>query len=336
MNQKSKPKVEGPSFVPGQGRIVAGCLAPHPPHLVYAENPPQNEPRAECGWENLRWAYEAMRSDLQAIDHDVLVIISPHWRTYVGTHILATPHLKSLSVDPIFPNLFRYHYDIQVDVELAETIHAVCSEKNIPTKLMQNPDFRVDYGTIVTGHMVNPAWNKPIVVLSANTVAAYYNLDRMQALMMELGEATKTAIEKSGRRAILLASHSLSHRHFTTENEVPEDMSKEHITNHSLYLWDMKMIQLMKAGKSKEMIELIPDFTEQTMAEADSGGLTWMMKAMDFPTYPAKVHGYGTVIGTGNAVAHWAPPSNSATATTSRTSASTSTNKKGDSHGRYL
>ena len=25
-----------------KGRIVAGALAPHPPHLVYAENPPQN------------------------------------------------------------------------------------------------------------------------------------------------------------------------------------------------------------------------------------------------------------------------------------------------------
>ena len=42
----------------GKGKIVAGVLAPHPPHLVYAENPPQNEPRAECGWETLRWGYE--------------------------------------------------------------------------------------------------------------------------------------------------------------------------------------------------------------------------------------------------------------------------------------
>lgn len=311
--EKKKSLESSPSPVvsktSGKGRIVAGCLAPHPPHLVYAENPPQNEPRAECGWENLRWAYESLREDLKKIDYDVLVLLSPHWRTYVGTHILATPHLKSLSVDPIFPNLFRYHYDMQVDVELAETIHSVCKEKNIPTKLMQNPDFRVDYGTIVTSHMVNPSWDKPIVGLSSNAVTAYYNLDRMQALMMELGEATRVAIEKSGKRAVLLASHSLSHRHFTTENELPEDMSQEHISDHSLYLWDMKMIQLMKAGKSKELIELIPDFTEQTMAESDSGGLTWMMKAMNFPTTPAKVHGYGTVIGTGNAVVHWEAPS---------------------------
>ena len=45
------------------GRIVAGALAPHPPHLVYAENPPQNEPTAECGWEVLRWGYEKLRAD---------------------------------------------------------------------------------------------------------------------------------------------------------------------------------------------------------------------------------------------------------------------------------
>ena len=30
----------------GKGRIVAGCIAPHPPHLVYAENPPSE--RAGC------------------------------------------------------------------------------------------------------------------------------------------------------------------------------------------------------------------------------------------------------------------------------------------------
>ena len=36
------------------GEIVLGTLAPHPPHLVYAENPEQNEAYAEGGWETLR------------------------------------------------------------------------------------------------------------------------------------------------------------------------------------------------------------------------------------------------------------------------------------------
>ena len=105
------------------GSIVAGCLAPHPPHLVYAENPPQNEPRAECGWEELRWGYERLRRDLEKVDYDALVVLSPHWQTYVGTHFLGVPHFKSKSVDPFYPNLFRYNYELDVDVALARAIH---------------------------------------------------------------------------------------------------------------------------------------------------------------------------------------------------------------------
>jgi len=288
-----------------KGKIVAGALAPHPPHLVYAENPPQNEPKAECGWENLRWGYERLRKNLDKIGYDALVVLSPHWQTYVGTHFLGVDHFKSLSVDPIFPNLFRYHFDMNVDVALAEAIEARASEKGLVTKMMRNPDFRVDYGTIVSCHLTNPSWNKPIVGISSHRLAQYFNVDKMQNDMLVLGEATREAIEASGKRVVLLASNSLSHRHFVTESEIPEDMSKEHITHHGQYLWDMQILDLMREGRTREIFNLIPDFTEQTLAETDSGALTWMLAAMGFPTYPAEVHAYGTVIGTGNAIVEW-------------------------------
>ena len=127
--------------------------------------------------------------------------------------------------------------------------------------------------------------------------------------MVKLGKATREAIEASGKRALLLSSNSLSHRHFTEEPEVPEDMSQEHITNHHQYLWDMKMIELMRAGKTREMVDIMPDFTEQTVAETDAGSLTWLMAALDFPEYPGEMHAYGTVIGTGNAIIGWDPAS---------------------------
>ncbi|MCB0351843.1 MAG: hypothetical protein KDD38_11720, partial [Bdellovibrionales bacterium] len=164
---------------------------------------------------------------------------------------------------------------------------------------------RVDYGTIVSLHMTNPNWDKPIVGISSNGSAKYFSMDVLQEKMIALGKATRKAIEESGKKVVLLASNSLSHRHFVTESEIPEDMSKEHIQHHGQYLWDMKMIELMKAGKSKELIEILPDFTEQTIAETDSGALTWMLAAMKFPSYPAKVYAYGSVIGTGNVIAEW-------------------------------
>jgi len=138
-----------------KGEIVLGCLAPHPPHLVYAENPPQNEAFSEGGWETLRWGYAKLARKLKTIDYDAIVIFTPHWQTYIGTHFLGLPEFKSKSVDPVFPNLFRYNYDLKVDVELAEAMHEETAKAGIITKMMRNPDFRVDYGTITSCHLLN-------------------------------------------------------------------------------------------------------------------------------------------------------------------------------------
>ncbi|MEQ1506064.1 MAG: tRNA U-34 5-methylaminomethyl-2-thiouridine biosynthesis protein [Myxococcota bacterium] len=284
------------------GKIVFGALAPHPPHLVYAENPPQNEPRAECGWETLRWGYERLRQDLAKIEYDTIVVLSPHWQTYVGTHFLGVPHFSSLSVDPVFPNLFRYRYELDVDVPLAEAMCKSAADRGLVTKMMRNPDFRVDYGTIVSCHLVNPTWNKPIVSISSQRSTAFYSVEVMQEQMVALGEATRAAIEASDRRVVLLASESLSHRHFVTEPSVPEDMSHEHVTNHHQYLWDMRLIELLREGRSREVVDIMPEFTEHAVSESDSGALTWLIAALGFPTRPFELYGYGTVIGTGNAV----------------------------------
>ena len=290
-----------------KGEIVLGCLAPHPPHVVYAENPDQNEPVSEGGWETLRWGYNRLARKLKSIDYDALVIFTPHWQTYIGTHFLGLPEFKSKSVDPVFPNIFRYNYDIKVDVDLAEKMREKASEHGIITKMMRNQDFRVDYGTITSCHMLNPDWDKPIVTISSNRNAHYYSAEVMNEQAAALGRACAEAIEESGKKVVMISSHSLSHRHFVTESPLPEDMSREHIYNHSQYVWDMKLVDLMRNGKMRELIDILPEFTEQTIAETEAGGLTWMMSAMGFPEYSAEIYGYQSVIGTGNLVAAWDP-----------------------------
>ena len=290
-----------------KGQIVAGVLAPHPPHLVYAENPPQNEPRSECGWESLRWAYASLRESLANLDFDVLLVHSPHWRTQIATHFLGCPEFKSLSVDPIFPHLFRYHYDLKVDVNLSRQICEKARGQGMLTQMMENPDFRIDYGTITSLHLTRPEWDKPIVGISSVGRAAYFSMEVMQEEMIKLGEATRLAIEESGKRCVLLASHSLSHRHFIEEPDPPEDMSKEHIYHHGQYLWDMKVIEMMRKGETQMLFDVMTDFTEQTISECDAGGLMWMLSSLGQKPLPAKIHGYGTVIGTGNCVAEWRP-----------------------------
>ncbi len=289
------------------GRIVAGFLAPHPPHLVYGENPPQNEPRSRGGWEVLRWAYENCRDKIRALKPDVILVHSPHWQTTVGHHVTAVPQLAGLSVDPIFPHLFRYRFKMDVDTELAGEIHGAGCELGMTMKKMMNPNFRVDYGTITSLHLLNPDWDIPVVAISANNSPYFYDDRTGQEEFVKLGEATRRAIAKTGRRAVLAASNTLSHFHFSAEPNpaLPEDMTKEHVFSQSQYEWDVRVINLLRQGKLDEFLEVMPQFISEAAAEIKAGGLSWMLSAMGFPKVPATLHGYGTVIGTGNAVMEW-------------------------------
>lgn len=289
------------------GKILSGWLAPHPPHLVYGENPPQNEPKSRGGWEGLRFAYDACRQSIKTHKPDVIIVHSPHWQTVVGHHVLCVPKLSGISVDPIFPHLFRYKFQMDVDCELSRAIYEQGKLLGLTMKKMENPEFRVDYGTIVTLHMMNPDWDIPVVAISANNSPYFYDDHIAQEEFLKLGAATKKAIEKTGRTAVLAASNTLSHLHFSKEPnpDLPEDMSREHVFSQSQYEWDMKVIDLLKKGDLDAYFKCLPEFMKETFAEVKAGSLTWMLSAMNMPKIPAKFHGYGSVIGTGNAVMEW-------------------------------
>lgn len=288
-----------------KGEIVAGFIAPHPPHLVYGENPPQNEPRSQGGWEQLRWAYEKVRESIEELKPDVLMVHSPHWNTQLGHHFLGVPRLKGKSVDPIFPNLFRYTYDLNVDVELAALACKYAKEQGLVSKLMTNPRFRVDYGTITSLHLARPQWDIPVVGLSANNSPYYLTTEEGFAEMDLLGKATRKAVEESGKRAVVLCSATMSHRHFQEEPEMPEDMSQEHPYSMEMYQWDMRLIKMMRAGQMSEVHKLLPEFVDIAFAEFKAGSFTWMCSAMGYPELPGELLGFGNVIGTGNAVFKW-------------------------------
>lgn len=288
--------------------IVAGLLAPHPPHLIYAENHPNNEPRSRGGWEQLRWGYEAVRLRVREIHKpDVILVHAPHWITAVGHHVNCVPNPKGVSVDPIFPHLFRYHFDFRTDVELAEAIVEEGKREGLAMSAMKHPGLRVDYATIASLHLLNPSWDIPVVSISANN-NPYYYADAPLEEMEALGTATRRAIEATGRRAVLAGSCTLSHLHWDVEPDLPEDMAREHPYNDHQYRWDMKLLELVRSGRSDELRRFIPEHIEATAAETKAGSLTWMLSAIGWPRIAGQIHAYGSVIGTGNALIEWTPP----------------------------
>jgi 2-aminophenol/2-amino-5-chlorophenol 1,6-dioxygenase beta subunit len=69
----------------------------------------------------------------------------------------------------------------------------------------------------------------------------------------------------------------------------------------------MMVLKLMKEGKSKQLFDVMTDFIDQAVSECKAGSLSWLLSSLDFPQFPADIHAYGSVIGTGNAVVSWVP-----------------------------
>ena len=113
---------------------------------------------------------------------------------------------------------------------------------------MRDHGVRVDYATIGALHLANPDWDIPVVSLSANNNPYYYSdasLDEMEVL----GAATRRAIERTGRRAVLLASNSLSHLHWDVEPELPEDMARRApVQRTTSTRGDMELLRAVREG----------------------------------------------------------------------------------------
>jgi 2-aminophenol/2-amino-5-chlorophenol 1,6-dioxygenase beta subunit len=69
----------------------------------------------------------------------------------------------------------------------------------------------------------------------------------------------------------------------------------------------MQVLDLMRSGRTKELISILPEFMDHAVSEVKAGSLAWMLSALNFPDYAGEVYGYWTVIGTGNAVVGWDP-----------------------------
>ena len=98
----------------------------------------------------------------------LITIVSSYYRP-IGKPILY--HFLGLerfefSVDPIFLIYFDSNM-ITVDIELSKAIHDQAKDDGL-AKMMENQDFRIDYGTITSCHMIRPEWDKPIVSISGN------------------------------------------------------------------------------------------------------------------------------------------------------------------------
>ena len=188
------------------GQIIAGFLAPHPPHLVYGENPPQNEPRSQGGWEPLRWAYEHARRSLEELKPDVLLAHSPHWITQQGHHFLGIRNLngksvlQGLHVDDNWHEYGDLPFDMKIDVEFAELALKKTAEAGIKAKSVDYDHFPVDTGAIIASNFLNPGGATPLAITSNNV---YHDWQMTESL----GRVAADSASELGRKLAVIGGN---------------------------------------------------------------------------------------------------------------------------------
>ena len=188
-----------------------------------------------------------------------------------------------VSVEPIFPHLFRYHYDFPTDVELAEAIVEEADAAGLVTSALRDDGVRVDYATIGALHLANPAWDIPVVSLSANNNPYYYS-DAVAG-----GDGGARRGHRPGRRAHraaggaagleLAVAPALGRRAGAARGH--GGASTRSRTPSTPGTW--RCCRPSGRARPRGCATAIPEHIAATQAETKAGSLTWLLAAMGWP-----------------------------------------------------
>ena len=269
----------------GTGRVLGGYLVPNKPHPLLA---PERSP----AWGSLQEAYGRVREEIQASGADLLLLFSTRWTSIIGHQMQADPNPKWWVVDEDFHDLGTLHYDLRVDAEFAETYRDCAQARGLAARTVAYEGFPIDVGTITALKLLDPEGRIPAGVVSCNIYS-----DRAETLV--LGKAARDAIERSGRKAVLVGVSALSNRMFTEWIDPREDRI------HSLKddEWNQKLLELLGEGRLEDVSQLSREFSRQANGDSKMKALWWLSAAMGQSNdYRGTVFDYQPVWGTGAAL----------------------------------
>lgn len=220
--------------------IEAGYMVPHPP-LIIPEVGRGEEKRigATIG------AYQKIADEIAQIKPETVILISPHsimYRDYF--HI--SPGVRAYGDMGGFgaPQVSR---EVVYDQELAREIERLASLEGFPAGTKGERDPRLDHGTMVPLYFVSQEWQNYMLVrigLSGLSLKVHFML----------GRYIRQAVDKIGRRAVLIASGDLSHR---LRKEGPYGFCEEGPE------YDQKIMEVIGSGTFERLLEFDEDFLER-------------------------------------------------------------------------
>lgn len=250
--------------------LEMGILVPHAPSMIYDDQVPPYQREAADGMKTVSKIIDELKPD-------VALLISCHWMTTFDHYVDASEYHKGKCTSPENPALIsKVPYSYPGDRELGVQLVEAGQKAGIPVLELNDPEYDWDYGTLVPLRYLIPKENIAVInmpVVMCSTMDECY----------QWGQVIREVLEKSGKKAIFIASGALSHNLVRGRENMPtlaeQGMDKQ-------FLSFLEKCDLDSAWK------MLPQYGSLSKVESGGRHLATLLGALKGGTYEYGYYGY--------------------------------------------
>lgn len=262
--------------------LLASFMVPHPPLII-----PEVGKGEEKQIEKTFSLYEEIASQIETLNPETIIIISPHAPMYSDYFYIS-------SDKTIIGNLSKFgaptvKFTEEIDLDLVDEITEVAEKYNFPTgKLV--PQVPLDHGTIVPLYFIRKKLPKTkIIVIGLSTLPLVDNY--------KMGQIIKEAINNLNKQVVLVASGDLSHK---LKEYGPYGYIKEGPE------YDKRIMEVCSKGNFLELLKFENLLLEKA-AECGHRSFTIMAGALDGIEIESKELSHEDITGVGYGICTFYP-----------------------------
>lgn len=265
-------------------------IVPGQPHFYLA--PEKNE-----GWASLRASLEKIGKEIAASNAELLLLYSTQWFSVIGHLFQVAPSPKWTLVDQNWYELGEIPYEFRIDPEFGKLYCETAKSYGMQASTVNYHGFPIDTGSVVALKLLNPGNAIPASIVSCNIYA-----ERDETRL--LGRCGREAIERYGKKTIVVAVTNLSNRYHVKEIDPAEDR----VSSQKDDEWNRKILEIFDDGRLEDVNELVRQFADEANADMGFKAIWWLAAlAGENNQYRGRVWDYQPVWGTGAGVVELKP-----------------------------
>jgi 2-aminophenol/2-amino-5-chlorophenol 1,6-dioxygenase alpha subunit len=270
--------------------IKSAYIVPGQPHIYLAAD-------RNAGWASLRKAYEAVGREIAESGAELLLVYSTQWFSVIGHLMQVDPNPKWTLVDQNWYEFGEIPYSFRIDPAFGELYAEICKENGMQASTVNYHGFPIDSGSVVALKLLNPDNTIPASIVSCNI---YAERDESRAL----GYAARAAVEKYGKKTIVVCVTNLSNRY-----EVGDiDPARDRVSSAKDDEWNRKILEMLGEGRLEDVAQVAREFAREANADMGFKAIWWLGALLgEHNRYDGKVWDYQPVWGTGSAIVELTP-----------------------------